>query len=228
MNTRTVGKPRRREKRDGERCWAIRNATWDDYESFSRLPPEGVRMAFDGSNLEITVTSHLHDNYADALDTFFKTIAGALGIAFSPYRSASWERPRKQRAIQADNSYYLDPSKIETAAAAVARKSRNASDYPNPDLAIEVDLSPPKADLQSIYVALQVRELWIFDGERLTIRLLGDDGRYQTVERSGFLSVRSVQVARWLLEEDRTDYDAWTRRIRAWAKRMRKDKRSSC
>ena len=97
-------------------------------------------------------------------------------------------------------------------------------DYPNPDLAIEVDLSPPKADRQSIYLALQVTELWIFDGERLTIRRLGDDGQYHAVERSGFLPLRADQVPRWLLKEDRTDYDAWTQRIRAWAKRTLRKK----
>ena len=162
MSTVTRRKPRVKRQLDGERRWVIRDATWDDYMSLSKLLPESVRMAFDGSNLEIMVTSHLHDNYADALDTFFKTVAAALGIAFSPYRSASWEKPKIQRSIQADNSYYLDPAKIEVASAAIARKSRKASDYPNPDLAIEVDLSPPKADRQSIYVALCVSELWIF------------------------------------------------------------------
>jgi Uma2 family endonuclease len=222
MSTVTRRKPRVKRQLDGERRWVIRDATWDDYMSLSKLLPESVRMAFDGSNLEIMVASHLHDNYADALDTFFKTIAAALGIAFSPYRSASWEKPKIQRSIQTDNSYYLDPAKIVVASAAIARKSRKASDYPTPDLAIEVDLSPPKADRESIYVALGVSELWIFDGTILTIKRLNEDGQYRPVEKSGFLPLRADQVPRWLLEDDRTDYDGWTQRIRAWAKRTLK------
>ncbi len=223
----TVTSPRATVKRhqlDGERRWVIHDATWDDFETLSELLPERVRMAFDGSNLEIMVITHLHDDYADALDTFFKAVAGALGVPFRPYRSATWKRPKLQRSIEADNSYYLDPGKIATSAAAAARKSRKASDYPNPDLAMEVDLSPPKADRLSIYAALQVTELWIFDGTQLTIYRLGDDGRYRAVERSGFLPLRADQVPRWLLQEDRTDYDRWTQRIRAWAKRTLKSK----
>jgi Uma2 family endonuclease len=224
MSTVASRKPRIKPQLDGERRWVIRDATWDDYVSLGKLLPERVRMAFDGNSLEIMVISHLHDDYADALDAFFKAVAGALGVPFKPCRSASWARPKLQRGIQADNSYYLDPGKIATAAAAAGRKSRKASDYPNPDLAIEVDLSPPKADRQAIYAALRVSELWIFDGERLTIYRLGDDGLYHALERSGFLPLRADQVPRWILKEDRTDYEAWTKRIRAWARRTLKKK----
>ena len=38
-----------------------------------------------------------------------------------------------------------------------------------PDLAIEVDLSTPKTDRESIYAALGIVELWVFNGKILTI-----------------------------------------------------------
>ena len=53
-----------------------------------------------------------------------------------------------------------------------------------------------------IYAALGVAELWIFDGQTLTIERLDEKGRYQAVERSGFLPVRADQVPRWLTAED--------------------------
>ena len=211
---------------DGERRWVIRDSTWDDYQALTRLLPPPLRLAFDGSNIELMVTSHLHEIYADALDTLFKAIAGALGVVYLACRSASWDRPGVERGIQADNSYYLDPAKIRAAAAAERKQSRELQDYPEPDLAIEVDLSPPKADRKSIYKALKVTELWIFDGTTLTIHRLGEDGRYQVVESSGFLPIDPAQILRWLLHEDRAaDYGGWTRRIRTWAKRTLKRKR---
>ena len=102
----------------------------------------------------------------------------------------------------------------------------DAQDYPNPDLAIEVDLSPPKVDREGIYAALQVAELWTFDGTDLTISRLDENGQYRAVEKSSFLPVRASEVPRWIIEEDRSDYEAWTQRIRAWAKKTLKVKGS--
>jgi Uma2 family endonuclease len=211
---------------DGERRWVIRDATWEDYQALTRVLPPTVRLAFDGRDIELMVTSNLHEIYAEALGDLFKAIAGALGIAYFACRSASWDRPGIERGLQADNSYYLDPAKIQAAAAAERRQSSDLQDYPEPDLAIEVGLSPPKADRQSIYRALKVTELWIFDGTALTIHRLGKDGRYQVVGSSGFLLIDSAQILRWLLHEDRAaDYDGWVQRMRTWAKRTLKKKR---
>ncbi len=207
-----------------ERRWVIRDIGWDDYEELGKLLPPTFRLAFDGSSLEIMVTGHLHDDYADALDTFFKAVAGALGVQFRPYRTASWTRPELERGIQADNCYYVTAVKIKAGLIGHARKSNDAKDYPNPDLAIEVDLSPPKIDREGIYAALQVAELWTFDGTKLTISRLDENGQYRAVEKSGFLPVRASEVPRWIIEEDQSDYEVWTQRIRAWAKKTLKVK----
>jgi Uma2 family endonuclease len=129
----------------------------------------------------------------------------------------TWVRPEIARGIEADNCYYVDPAKIATALAELARGSNDVKNYPNPDLAVEVDISPPEADRLSIYAAMRVAEVWCFDGVTLTIRRLDDSGHYQVVDRSGFLPIRADQVPRWLLDEDLSDYRAWTRRVRSWA-----------
>ena len=100
------------------------------------------------------------------------------------------------------------------------RWSKDVAEYPNPDLAIEVDVSPSKIDRPAIYAALRVAEVWRFDGERkrIVIERLSEDGTYQTVDMSEFLPVRSEEVARWVLEEDRRAGSAWARRLRAWAR----------
>ena len=59
-------------------------------------------------------------------------------------------------------------------------------DYPNPDLAIEVDISAPEADRAGIYAAMGVAEFWRFDGRTLTIERLDENGRYQAAEAERF------------------------------------------
>jgi len=106
--------------------------------------------------------------------------------------------------------------KLAISAAARARKSNDVADYPNPDLAIEIDISPSQVDRPEIYAALQVAEVWRFDGESMTIEQLGPDGKYITSESSRFLPIRTEEVIRWLAEEDVSDILAWERWLRAW------------
>ena len=75
-------------------------------------------------------------------------------------------------------------------------------------------------DRPGIYAALRVAELWRYDGvvKRMIIERLGEDGSYQAVAESQFLPVRSDEVSRWVLEEDRRAGSSWARRLRAWAR----------
>jgi Uma2 family endonuclease len=204
----------------GETRILVEDVPWGLYEAFVDALPEGspIRLAYDGKDLEVMTTGPLRGDYADLLDAFFKAVAGALGIRFKPQSQTTWKRPEIEKGIESDRCYYIDPAKIAAALAARNAKSNDVKDYPNPDLAIEVDLSPPQVDRQGIYAALRVEEVWTFDGETLTIGRLDEQGRYQPVPASGFLPLRADQVPRRLLQEDLSDYEAWTQRIRAWAR----------
>ena len=220
MSTITTRPPRRATvPPQGETRIRIPNASWSLYEAFVKNLPErsAIRTAFDGRDMEIMVKGPVHDHFARLLELFVMAVAGALGIRIKPQGETTWIRPEIERGIEADKCYYLDPAKIAAALAAISRRVNDVAAYPNPDLAIEIDISVPKANRASIYAALGVAELWIFDGETLTIERLDEQGRYQAVERSGFLRVRADQVPRWLTAEDISDYDAWIRRVREWA-----------
>jgi Uma2 family endonuclease len=231
MMTKIAARPRARvdAPHGGETRLLVGNVPWSLYETFLDSLPEGspIRLAYDGRNMEIMTTGPLHDDYADLLDAFFKAVAGGLGILFKPQSQTTWKRPEIEQGIEADRCYYIDPAKIAAALAARETKSNDVRDYPNPDLAIEVDISPPQVDREGIYGAMRVAELWTFDGTILTISRLDEDGRYQPALASSFLPLRADQVPRWLLEEDLTDYDAWTQRIRTWAKTTLTEKRET-
>ncbi len=79
---------------------------------------------------------------------------------------------------------------------------------------------PPKIDRPAIYAALRVAEIWRFDGERkrIVIERLREDGTYEPVDMSEFSPVRSDEVGRWVLEEDRRTGSKWAQRLRAWVR----------
>ena len=171
--------------------------------------------------MELMVKGRKHDNYRELLGEIVRAITQELAIPMSSNGETTWIRPEIERGLEADQSYYFLPEKLaaaKAAMAAMARGSNDVADYPNPDLAIEVDISPSQVDRPEIYAKLQVAEVWRFDGQTLTIEKLGDRGRYLPVEVSQFLKVRADEVTPWLIDEDSSDETAWARRLRAWVR----------
>jgi Uma2 family endonuclease len=206
-----------------EHRWVVRDVGWVDYETFVDLIPEWspLRVAFDGKDMEIMVKGRDHEEFNRLFDHFIVAVAGGLNVEVKTLGELTWKRPEIDRGIEADNCYYIVPVKLAAAAAARARKAEE-SEYPNPDLAIEVDISPSKVDRPGIYAAMKVSELWRFDGGDFHIEHLGPDGRYTSASSSKFLLVSPADIHRWLVDEDSSGTAQWTDRIRSWARKVLK------
>jgi len=63
----------------------------------------------------------------------------------------------------------LSAGKLAADAAAISRALTTSRTTPNPDLAIEVDISPPQVDRAGIYATLGVTEVWRFVDNTLVI-----------------------------------------------------------
>ena len=139
-----------------------------------------------------------------------------VGVRRRALGKTTWIRPEIERGIEADQCYVFDPAKVAAVGELLARKENDVALYPNPDLAVEVDISRPQADRPAIYAALEVPELWTFDSERVTIAQLSG-GQYVDTGRSRWIPVTAADATRWLVSEDTRDMDAWEERVRAWA-----------
>jgi Uma2 family endonuclease len=198
----------------------IADATWDDYERFCDATSEGsnVRIAFDGKDIEIMTLGPRHESLRDLLGQFVHLVAGELLIERQAVGSTTWKRKRVNRGVESDLCYYFDPAKLVAYTAATARQSNDVKDYPNPDLAIEIDLSRSKIDRPGIYAALKVPEVWRVDKKSVSIEQLGPHGTYVVVASSRFLHVRSEEIMRWLFGEESSIRVNWEHRLREWAR----------
>jgi Uma2 family endonuclease len=189
------------------------------YETLVRGLPErtAIRVAYDGRDMEIMVKGPIHNHYAWLLDRLITVVAGVLQIPFRPLGETTWIRPEIERGLEADQCYVFDPAKLSRVGELLARKDNDVAGYPNPDLAVEVDLSRPQSDREGIYAALEVPEVWIFDSESLAIRHLSVDRVYFDAGASRFLPVYAHDVRRWIVDEDTRNLAAWEERLRAWA-----------
>ncbi len=161
-------------------------------------------------------TGRLHEDYKGLFGRLIGAVAFELGIPSSDAGQTTWKRAEVARGLEADQCYDFLPDKLAADAAARDRKSDGIADYPNPDMAVEINISASEVDRPAIYAALRVEELWRFDGESVMIEHLGPDFAYRAAESSRFLPIRAVEVARWILEEDSSDKLTWERRLREW------------
>jgi len=199
-----------------ERRVVFRDVDWSFYEQLVDSIPESspIHVDYDGKDLEVMGKNRQHGKFLDLLGQVVQVIAEELAIPYSSVADTTWKRREMLRGLEADKSYYFLPEKLAADAAALKRRSDDIADYPNPDLAIEVDISPPQVDRAGIYAALGVAEVWRFDGDELVIERLTAEGTYAAVDESGFLPVRTEDVRRWVVEEDTQDESAWARRLR--------------
>jgi Uma2 family endonuclease len=198
--------------------FVVPGVSWRAYKTLADelSPSSPIRIAYDGRNMELMVRGPMHHRHASWIDRLITTVADERSMPFEDLGETTWEREDVSRGIEADLSYVFAPEKIEAVRDALERNSNKVADYPDPDLVVEVDISPPQLDREGIYSALRVSEVWVFDGQVLAIHRLGPNGSYSRVETSGWLGIRAEQAKRWLTLEDRRDRKAWTARLAEW------------
>jgi Uma2 family endonuclease len=175
-----------------------------------------VHLVYDGKDLEIRVIGNEHEILKELIGKIVNAIAMGLDLDYLASGQATWKT--KLRGLEADLSYYFDAEKVRVATEARARHSIDPADYPFPDMAIEIDMSPSQVDRPAIYGDIGVAEVWrLVTGEDLIIEQLQPDGLYAAVEQSRFLRIRPEDVLRWVNQAGTERQSDWNRRLNEWA-----------
>jgi Uma2 family endonuclease len=198
-----------------DRRVVFRGVDWAFYEELVDSLPEGshIHVDYDGRNLELMAMGPKHDTINRRLDKLIGIIAREWDIPYAGMGQTTWKRRQVARGLESDQSYYFLPEKRAQAAVAMERGSDEIDDFPNPDLALEVDISRPQVDRAGIYAALRVAEVWRFQHDGLIIERLTPEGTYAAVDASGFLPVRAEDIRRWVVEGPGSEWDwePWAR-----------------
>jgi Uma2 family endonuclease len=207
-----------------DRRVVFRGVDWSFYEELvDSLPASSrIHVDYDGRDLEVMAKGRRHENVNRRLDQLIVIIADEWDIPYTGLNETTWKRPALSRGLESDNAYYFLPEKLAQDAAARERGSDDIVDYPDPDLAIEVDISRPQVDRAGIYAALRVAEIWRFDEGQLIFERLTPDGTYEAVEASGFLPFQPGEMLAWALGGPGVERD-WLRWARAEIRRKRED-----
>ncbi len=199
----------------GERRFVIHDVGWEGYSALLDIVGDGhPRIAYLRGSVEFMSPLIPHDRYKSRFGFIIEALTEELDIPRAALGSTTFRRQGADCGLEPDECYYLaNHDKI-------GFKGRPDLDLiPPPDLAIEIDITNSLLKKLDIHAGLRIPEVWRFDGEELTVLLLGPNGRYTRSETSGaFPFLPLAELVRFLLDESEPNETRWGRGFRTWVR----------
>ena len=151
----------------------IEGVDWDGYEALLALRGQRSRpkLAYLDGAVEIMSTSREHEGLKSVIGCLVEAYCLERDVDFSAYGSWTLKQRVTRAGAEADECYVF---------------GRHPQGRPRPDLAIEVVWKSGGLDKLEIYRRLEVREVWFWRGDAITVHVLGPDG-YARHDRSACL-----------------------------------------
>jgi len=196
-----------------EQVTYLKGVQWKTYQAllYDLAEDSSKKLAYDQGFLEIMTPLPEHEAYKGFLGRLVWTTTEVLGLEVASFGSTTLSRENLQRGIEPDECFY-----IQNEALVRGKTSFDFTVDPVPDLAIEVDITSSSLNRLGIYAALEVAEVWRFNGEILLIYCL-KDGAYEVQERSQVLPILSKDIILdFLKRRGEMGENALLREFRQW------------
>ncbi|BAU15976.1 hypothetical protein LEP3755_65430 (plasmid) [Leptolyngbya sp. NIES-3755] len=172
----------------------ISGITWDSYLSLLQELGDGrsTRIAYDNGTLEIRMPGQPHEAANRVLAAIALTLAEEFGFEFNDLGSMTMNRPQLNKGIEPDSCFY-----IQNAQPGQGLGETISNDLP-PDLALEVDIANRSDSKLSLYQAMQVPEIWLYQQGQVKIKHLENQQYREAFTSRAFPSVTVEQLNQWL------------------------------
>ena len=141
--------------------------SWQTYERLlTELSDRRLRLTYKRGLLEIMSPSPEHEFGKEMLGRFVETLAEEFEIEIYPLGSTTFKRPELSGA-EPDKCFY-----IRNISAVQGKARLDPFEDPAPDLIIEVDITSSSHNRLQVYADLGVAEVWIYNGQSLSINQL--------------------------------------------------------
>ncbi len=156
------------------------NVSWEEYEQLHEAIGERpvAHISFDSGTMEIMSISTEHGYFAGMLSSLIRLAVMRLNIRLRSFGSATISKKDVLAGKEPDGCYYL-----KSLALIGSRIDLNFEHDPPPDIAIELDFSGSAIPKLPIYQRLGLAEVWLYDGDEMTIYRLSAQG-YESIARS--------------------------------------------
>lgn len=180
----------------------IGGITWEGYIVLLKElgDDRSTRVAYENGVLELRMPGQPHESANRVLATIALTLAEEFGFEFNDMGSMTMNRHNLSKGVEPDSCFY-----IQNAQAGQGLGETIANDLP-PDLALEVDIANRSDSKLSIYQAMDVPEVWLYQRDRVKIKHLENGAYVDAWSSRAFPTVSTEQLNQWL-EVRRTGTD---------------------
>lgn len=196
-------------------CEIRHDVSWTEYERFLEENEERRRPhSYVDGELRFMSPSARHESPKKWIAQLVEALTDELNLPRRSIGSLTFKLGLEERGAEPDEGYL-----IANASAIEGKREYDYENDPPPDLLIEVDITTPSLNRLPVYASLGVREIWIYDGEDLEVRVLDAGKSYRKSETSlAFPALPMQEFAPWIEEAWLTDETTWIRRFREWVR----------
>jgi Uma2 family endonuclease len=188
--------------------------SWSTYETLlNELQNRHLRLTYYRGTLEILSPSPEHELHKTVMGRFVETLAEELEINIYPLGSTTYKQPGVSGA-EPDECFYIRNI------AAIRGRRRLQPDDPPPDLVIEIDITSSSRDRLQVYASLGVSEVWIYDGNQLTVQQLQNTDYHPSGNSQFFPNIPISTLATFLKQAETTDYLELIKAFRNWVRTL--------
>lgn len=172
----------------------IGGVTWEGYVALLQELGDArpTRVAYEDGVLEIRMPGQPHESVNRVLATIALTLAEEFGFEFNDLGSMTLNRPDLNKGVEPDSCFY-----IQNAQAGQGLGEAISSDLP-PDLALEVDIANRSESKLSIYQAMGVPEVWLYQRDRIRLKHLENGVYVDALVSRAFPAITAEQLNQWL------------------------------
>lgn len=158
----------------------LHDISYSGYEAILHAMGEHrVRMTYDDGELEIRTLSFGHENASEWIGRLVFSLALELNIPLCSGGSTTLKKALRKKGLEPDKCFWIKHE----------RKMRGKTEWdaaadPPPDLVVEVDITSSSLDRLGIYAALEVPEIWHYDGATFKVLILGANRKYRVRTKS--------------------------------------------
>lgn len=193
----------------------LSNISWETYDQFVKETMDKIVnpiLYFENENLLIMVKSAEHEFTNDYIVLFINLVCEEWQKNFGSLGSTTFRRDDLEKGFEPDSCFYFENEpKIR------GIKRLDMSVNPAPDLIIEVDITSLSTFRQHIFAAFGVPEIWRFDGEKLQILKLENDGYTEISNSLALPKVTAEKLTELIRKSTTLSRLEWINEVRNWA-----------
>ncbi|MGH2617983.1 MAG: Uma2 family endonuclease [Thermomicrobiales bacterium] len=203
--------------RPTEQQIVLHDVSWETYERLliDHTDRSVPHFTYDRGKLEILAPSPEHEIIDRTLALLVELVAAEVLVDVINVGSMTFKRRDLERGFEPDSSFYIQNEERVRGLTQI-----DPAINPPPDLIIEIEITRSAIPKLPIYASMGVPEVWRWDGERVTILQLGDNG-YVEVEVSAALPPLTSEIlTRFLVASQTLRRTVWIRQVRDWARAL--------